>query len=60
SATRWIPDDEKDACMVCARKFSLVLWRHHCRRCGCLSCNTCAPANNTRPIVEVSLLSCWL
>eukprot|EP00903_Cladosiphon_okamuranus_P017109 g15763.t1 len=51
-APRWIPDDEEEACMLCDRKFTLVLRRHHCRRCGRLSCNLCAPTNNTRPIVE--------
>eukprot|EP00752_Nemacystus_decipiens_P004437 g4050.t1 len=52
---RWIPDEEKDACMICDRKFSLMLRRHHCRRCGRLSCNICAPTNNTRPILEWGL-----
>ncbi len=31
-----------------------MLRRHHCRRCGRLSCDSCAPKDNTRPIVEVS------
>ncbi|CAN0364128.1 unnamed protein product [Pylaiella littoralis] len=55
-ATRWVPDDEKEACMLCERKFTFVLRRHHCRRCGRLSCKFCAPANNTRPIVEWNYL----
>lgn len=41
---RWVDHRE---CNCCQRRFSLLRWRHHCRRCGfcvCAACSTQAPA----------------
>jgi len=39
----WIPDKSVKFCKVCFRKFSLLIRRHHCRGCGHVFCNSCAP-----------------
>jgi len=39
----WVPDDQVSDCSKCQAKFSLVLRRHHCRLCGSVFCDVCAP-----------------
>lgn len=39
----WQPDLDTKSCMVCNRKFGLLLRRHHCRRCGQVVCDKCSP-----------------
>eukprot|EP01039_Chlorochromonas_danica_P002523 gene2523-2764_t len=51
----WIPDDTANGCMVCTKAFGFLTRRHHCRRCGKVCCADCAPANNSRPIMEWGL-----
>ena len=42
-APRWVPDNEKNNCMICERPFKSVLRRkHHCRKCGRLVCGDCS------------------
>ncbi|KAJ2815847.1 hypothetical protein IWW50_006694, partial [Coemansia erecta] len=38
----WSPDDSTDACRQCARRFTLFVRRHHCRRCGLVFCDSCS------------------
>lgn len=49
-APRWAKNSR--SCMLCYRTFTAFFRRHHCRRCGRCVCSHCAPANNTRPILE--------
>ncbi|CAK4087347.1 unnamed protein product [Aphanomyces euteiches] len=39
---RWIPDTARRTCAVCAKTFMLRR-KHHCRQCGEVVCNLCAP-----------------
>eukprot|EP01040_Poterioochromonas_malhamensis_P011097 gene11097-12093_t len=55
SVAVWVPDHANDKCMLCRSSFTLLNRRHHCRRCGKLVCGECAPANNSRPILEWGL-----
>mmetsp|Transcript_22157 Transcript_22157/g.32249 ORF Transcript_22157/g.32249 Transcript_22157/m.32249 type:complete len:226 (-) Transcript_22157:93-770(-) len=55
SAPQWVPDSATAECMLCAEKFTWSNRRHHCRRCGICVCRKCAPAENTRPIIEWGL-----
>lgn len=48
----WVPDNTVVACMECQAQFTIFFRRHHCRRCGRMVCNNCAPPNNVRPIPE--------
>lgn len=43
-AESWIPDEAASVCGGCHRGFTLVRRRHHCRSCGGVFCNTCAPS----------------
>lgn len=39
----WVPDEERNCCMECSKKFSsLGSRRHHCRYCGRVLCSACA------------------
>lgn len=48
----WTRDEDAKECEVCVRSFSILLRRHHCRRCGKCVCRNCAPHENTKPIPE--------
>lgn len=37
----WVPDDKVVGCMRCAKHFTLVVRRHHCRMCGKIFCADC-------------------
>jgi hypothetical protein len=41
-AVAWVPDSAADTCMQCAREFSLLARKHHCRSCGRVLCGTCS------------------
>ena len=51
----WVSDLTAPHCMICQKGFTLLMRRHHCRRCGKLVCHACAPKNNSRPIMEWGL-----
>ena len=38
----WVPDTERDTCMICNKPFSIFNRRHHCRNCGKLLCGDCS------------------
>lgn len=38
----WIPDEERPECKSCSKKFSNIIWHHHCRNCGEVFCSDCA------------------
>jgi hypothetical protein len=41
--SRWMPDEEREACCGCQDAFTFINRRHHCRLCGKLYCGACAP-----------------
>jgi len=42
-AAVWVPDHSANICMVCKKtKFSPIVRRHHCRRCGSVVCGSCS------------------
>ena len=53
ASQKW--NNDTKLCELCSKTFSLFVRRHHCRRCGKCCCSTCAPHNNTRPIMEHGL-----
>ena len=40
----WMPDKDAPACLLCEKKFSIRVRRHHCRRCGAVFCANCSKA----------------
>ncbi|KNC54766.1 uncharacterized protein AMSG_01617 [Thecamonas trahens ATCC 50062] len=51
---RWVPDEERTHCADCGKKFSLLVRRHHCRRCGDIFCKQCANVFRKIPELEVT------
>jgi len=37
----WVPDEKVVGCMRCAKHFTLLVRRHHCRMCGRIFCSDC-------------------
>lgn len=37
----WVPDADSDCCTFCGKVFTVVIRRHHCRKCGGLLCGDC-------------------
>ncbi|KAM3962427.1 zinc finger FYVE-type containing 26 spastizin [Aphomia sociella] len=43
SKEQWVEDYSADRCMLCHTSiFSMIIRRHHCRRCGRLVCHACS------------------
>ena len=44
--THWVPDKDAKACgnAPCAKPFTVLLRRHHCRACGLVFCKQCVDA----------------
>lgn len=40
--TRWVPDHISSNCSSCGQQFSVMLRRHHCRKCGAVFCDSCS------------------
>ena len=53
--SHWVPDRVVNRCMICGSSFNIFFRKHHCRKCGKCVCANCAPADNTKPILELGL-----
>ncbi|ETV98623.1 hypothetical protein H310_08740 [Aphanomyces invadans] len=51
----WVPDSLADRCYHCQAMFSLVLRRHHCRRCGNVFCDGCS--SSRMPLVSAGFFT---
>lgn len=50
----WTPNNFSNSCMVCKTTFfSIIIRRHHCRRCGRLVCYSCS-----RHKIQVKIQTC--
>jgi len=41
TTARWVPDKERNQCVCCLEKFSVLRRKHHCRLCGEVCCMSC-------------------
>ena len=39
---RWVEDDSVDCCQKCRDQFTMLVRRHHCRKCGGIFCYNCS------------------
>ena len=39
---RWVEDDSVDSCQKCRDPFTMLVRRHHCRKCGGIFCYNCS------------------
>lgn len=42
SSPEWVPFSMQKTCMICARRFGLIVRVHHCRLCGRICCGPCS------------------
>ncbi len=42
SVVSWVNDKDVHLCPNCAKSFSLLNRKHHCRLCGAIMCNKCS------------------
>ena len=61
SAAVWTPDSHAKNCSFCNDKFSFVNRRHHCRRCGKLSCSKCSKYKlpNAESVMQRACKQCY-
>lgn len=54
----WVDDESRTACEACARSFvgDDSVRRHHCRNCGLIFCNDCAPYRETALDIKSSVV----
>jgi len=45
----WQADHEVESCPLCAKKFSQINRKHHCRQCGRVVCDPCSPTKMRLP-----------
>ncbi|CAI5701750.1 unnamed protein product [Peronospora effusa] len=50
----WVPYETQRSCMVCSRKFGLLVRRHHCRLCGRICCGPCSKYKRRLPFKNTS------
>merc|ERR1711964_208734 len=45
SQTKWVLDPVRSNCVNerCSKPFTMWVWKHHCRKCGDIFCDTCCP-----------------
>lgn len=51
----WVPNAAQKVCMACARKFGLLVRRHHCRLCGRVCCGPCSRYKRKLPFTDSTL-----
>ena len=49
----WRPDSSTKNCESCAKKFTQVKRRHHCRNCGGIFCNKCSKHRMVRNFITI-------
>lgn len=56
----WLPNSAARACMNprCAKPFSILRRRHHCRGCGEIFCLHCAPKTNVLGPLQRTCINC--
>lgn len=51
----WVPYSTQKSCMVCSRRFSMLVRRHHCRLCGRICCGPCSKYKRRLPFATVGV-----
>jgi hypothetical protein len=55
----WVPDDAVEVCMVCHRtRFTMMVRKHHCRRCGYVICWNCSEMRRSTSQPERKVRTC--
>ncbi|EDV29002.1 uncharacterized protein TRIADDRAFT_20386 [Trichoplax adhaerens] len=56
---RWTPDKDALECSNCSRQFSVVIRRHHCRKCGYeVFCAECSAKQASTPFSRKPVRVC--
>mmetsp|Transcript_14721 Transcript_14721/g.22204 ORF Transcript_14721/g.22204 Transcript_14721/m.22204 type:complete len:323 (+) Transcript_14721:36-1004(+) len=54
----WEEDNAVSSCRCCGNDFNLTLRKHHCRGCGGIYCENCAPNNQQLPGIPERIRAC--
>ena len=54
----WVPKSEVKECNLCANKFSISRWKHHCRVCGSVVCGSCSESKVPLEGAETKIRMC--
>ncbi len=45
----WMRDSQASKCAVCGTSFGVLTWKHHCRYCGKVVCDSCSKGRKASP-----------
>ena len=59
SPAQWVDDQKVKRCQICKLKFTFLIRKHHCRWCGRVLCDKCAPVRAPTSYFGASVRLCW-
>ena len=59
SPVQWVDDKKVKRCQICKLKFTFIVRKHHCRWCGRVLCDKCAPTRPPTSYFGASVRLCW-
>ena len=59
SPAQWVDEKKIKRCQICKLKFTFIIRKHHCRWCGRVLCDKCAPVRAPTSYFGASVRLCW-
>ena len=58
SPAKWVDDKKVKRCQICKSRFNVLVRKHHCRWCGRVLCDKCAPSRPPTSYFGASVRLC--